>query len=303
MKRFFLVPIALLALLSASPHAFGQNLEREPLNISGTVKGVAPGAIQVAVSEKEVWLVKVDPNIKPQDVTFSGSAEKTFLRPGMFIEFRAQVNKRGTVLEPVASLTVFTPSDARPPGVLPDGEAGGGGAAVFGEAKEENKGEKKKPDPKEKKAAAKPKGEDTIYRVAGAISKVGRAGDVTVSAGGAQVKFNLAEDCKISVDTNDLTFVSPGDKVTLHGSSFKGQPGEGVASKIEVTATNPLTDGSKKKPAKPVKEPKTPAKGAKGEKGEKGDKGAKDDKEDKPAEEKKEGKKAGDKASEPKKDE
>lgn len=294
MRRSFLIPFAMFVALFPSIPALGQNLEREQFNISGTVKGVAPGAIQVAVTEKEVWLITVDPNIKSQDVTFSGTAEKSFLRPGMAVEFRAQVNKRGTVLEPVASLTVFTPADSRPLGIDADVAADGGGGALFGEVKEENKdekkGDKKKPDPKEKKAAAKPKGDDTIYRVAGAINKIGRAGDVTVSAGGAQVKFNLAEDCKISVDTNDLSFVSVGDKAAVHGSALKGQPGQGVASKIEVTAANPLTDGSKKKPTKPVKEPKTPAKGAKGEKGEKGDK------EEKPTEEKKEdAKKDGDK--------
>src|SRR6185295_11710530 len=127
----------------------------------------------------------------------------------------------------------------------------------------------KKPEPK-KKEAPRPKGDDTIYRVAGAISKIGRAGDVTVNADGPQIKFNLAQECKISVDVNDVTFVAPGDKVTLMGTFIKGQPGEGIASKIDVTAANPLTDGTKKKPTKPVKEPKTPAKGAKGEKGEKG---------------------------------
>ena len=203
----------------------------------------------------------------PKDVTFSGAAEKTFLRMGMFVEFRAKVSKKGVVAEPVANLTVFTPSEARPPGVDPDGAAGGGVGALFGEGKEE-----KKPDPKEKKAA-KLKGDDTVYRVAGAISTIGKVGDVTVSADGAQVKFNLAEGCKISVDTNDLSFVSPGDKVSVQGWFYKGRPGEGVASKIEVTAANPLTDGTKKKPTKPLKGDAKPEKGAKGVKGEKGGKG------------------------------
>jgi hypothetical protein len=278
----------LAASLLTTSYTVAQNLEKEPFqNLTGTIKAAAPGAVQVAVTEKEVWVIHIDDTIKQQDIVFSGTAEKAFLRPGMFVEFRAQVNKRGMVLEPVASLTVFTPSEARPPGVLPDGEAGGGGGALFGDPKEG----KEKPEPK--KAAAKPKGDDTIYRVAGAISKVGRAGDVTVTAGGAQVKFNLAEECKITVDVNELAYVAPGDKAVVQGSSVKGQPGEGIASKIEITASKPLTDGTKKKPTKPVKEPKTPAKGGKGDKGAKGDKG---DKEEKPAEEKKEeAKKDGDK--------
>ncbi|MFN0019811.1 MAG: hypothetical protein ACKVP0_16260 [Pirellulaceae bacterium] len=292
MRSLAPLSLALIAGLLPSLSALGQNLEREQLNVAGTLKGVAPGAIQVEVSEKEVWILKVE--AKPEDVTFSGTAEKSFLQPGMFLEFRSPVNKRGMVLEPVANLIVFTPSEARLPGVQADGDLGGG-APVF----KEEKGEKK-PDPKEKKAA-KPKADDTVYLVRGAITKVGRGGDITVSADGAQVKFNLAEDCKISVEVNELSFVAPGDKVTVQGWYIKDQPGEGAASKIEVSAAKPLTSGVKKKPTKPVKETKTPAKGAKGVKGEKGDK------EEKPAEENKDEPKKGDKKGtekpEPKKDE
>ena len=280
MKLFL---FALFAALLGSVTAFAQDLTPEPLKLSGTMKGAAPGVIQVATEAGDMWLLKIE--ARPQDVTFAGTAEKSFLRTGMFVEFRAQVSKRGVVAEPVANLVVFTPSDARPPGVDAD-NVGGAGGDLFTEPKEE-----KKPDPKEKKARAKT--DDTVYRVAGAISKVGRGGDITVSAGGAQVKFNLAEDCKISVEINDLSFVSPGDKVNVEGRFIKARPGEGTAQQIEVTAAKPLTDGSKKKPARPVK-------GEKGAKGAKTEKGAK---EEPPAEEKKDGdKKAGDKP-EPKKDE
>jgi hypothetical protein len=296
MKRIFLSLLIVPAAVVFSAIARGQNLEQEPLALAGTLKGVAPGGVlQVAANEKEVWNIKVEAN--PQDISFSGTAEKTFLKPGMFVELRGQITKRGVVMEPVSSLTVFTPSDARPVGVEADGPAGGDGGGLFNDAKEE-----KKPDPKEKKAT-KAKGDDTVYRIAGAVSKVSRGGEVTVSAGGAQVKFNLAEECKISVDMNELTFASAGDKVNVQGWFYKGQPGNGVANrKVEITAANPLTDGSKKKPVKPAKESKTPAKGAKGEKGDKDEKPADEPKgEGKKEEPKKEaGKKVADK--EPKKD-
>jgi hypothetical protein len=265
-----LFPLALLAALLTSLHASAQDLTPEPLKVSGTLKRAAPGVIQMATDTGDMWLLKID--ARPQDVTFSGTAEKSFLRTGMFVEFRGQISKKGVVAEPVANLTVFTPSDARPPGVDAD-SVGGEGGNLFTEPKDE-----KKPDPKEKKAA-RLKADDTVYRVAGAISKVGRGGDLTVSAGGAQVKFNLAEDCKISVEINDLSFVSPGDKINVEGKFLKARPGEGAANKIEITAANPLADNSKKKPARPIKESKTGVKGAKGEK---------TDKEDKPAEDKKE---------------
>ena len=98
----------------------------------------------------------------------------------------------------------------------------------------------------------------------------------------------------ISVDINDLSFLSIGDKITLDGWFLKGRPGEGAANKIEVTAVNPLTDGSKKKQTKPVKGD------LKGEKGVKGAKGEKGDKEEKPAEEKKDTEKKDAEKPEPK---
>ena len=292
MKRSFLALLALISLaagLILPVIALGQDLEKEQFNASGTFKGIAaPGVLQMASGEGDMWLVKVE--AKPQDITFSGTAEKSFLRTGMFVEFRAAVSKRGTIAEPVAMLTVFTPSDGRPPGILPDGDLGGGGNGLFGEEKKE--------EPKERKAAAKPKADDTVYRVAGAISKIGRGGDITVSAGGAQVKANLAEECKISVDLNDLSFISAGDKVTVGGWFYKVRPLERVVNKVEVIAANPLTDGSKKKPAKAAK----PEKGAKGAKGEKGDKPADEEKKDDKATGEKEPDKPEPDKPEPKKD-
>ncbi len=263
MRTLAPLALALVAGFFLSVPASSQDMEREPLNLSGTIKGVGPGALQIAVTEKEVWIVSVDRNIKQQDVTFSGSAEKSFLQSGMFVEFRAAVNKRGMVLEPVTSLAVFTPGEGRLPGIQADGDLGGGAL-----------------DPKEKKAA-KAKADDTVCLVRGAITKVGRGGDVTVSASGSLVKFNLAEECKISVDINDFSFVAPGDKVTVQGWFYKDRPGEGVANNtIAITAEKPLTSGVKKKPTKLVKEPKAPVKGAKGEQGDKGEKPAEEKKDE-----------------------
>ena len=105
MKPSFFVPLALFAALLTALPAFGQDLEKIPLKTSGTIKGVAPGVLQIATGEGDMWLLKVE--AKPQDVTFSGTAEKSFLRTGMFVEFRAQISKKGVVAEPVASLTPF----------------------------------------------------------------------------------------------------------------------------------------------------------------------------------------------------
>ena len=92
MKRIFLSLLIVPAAVVFSAIARGQNLEQEPLALAGTLKGVAPGGVlQVAANEKEVWNIKVEAN--PQDISFSGTAEKTFLKPGMFVELRGQIGR------------------------------------------------------------------------------------------------------------------------------------------------------------------------------------------------------------------
>ena len=218
------------------------NVPRENLAASGVLKGARGAVLQMQTTEGEPWLIQVQPN-RPQDINFIASAEASFVKPGMLVQFSSKLNKRGQADEPVTALTIFTMKEGYQLGVMSDSSIeGGASSGLFEEPAEK---------PKEKKAKAK-LDEDTVYRVAGQVTKIGRTGEMTVNAGGTVVKAELAEDAKVSVDVNDLTYARPGDKVEVRGWYIAGQKGQGVGNQVSVSAAEPLA-GPKKKPLPGVK--------------------------------------------------
>ena len=213
----------------------------EPLQCSGTVKQIGRGLIQLATAEGEQWLIQVE--AKPQDIAFSGSADVSFLKPGMWVQFSTRLSKRGQAPEPISSLTIFTPVEGTSVGVSSEssfGVGGGAAAALFGDEKPEEK-----PKPRQKED------ENTVYRVAGQITKISRTGELTVNARGQTVKADLAEDAKVSVATNDLSWLRVGDAIEVQGDYVMGQKGRGRANKVTASTTEPLTGAKKKTKAAP----------------------------------------------------
>jgi hypothetical protein len=224
------------------------NVPRENLAASGVLKGARGQVLQMQTSEGEQWLVQVQPN-RPWDVTFTGAAEASFVKPGMLVQFSSKLNRRGQADEPITQLIIFTMKEGYQLGVLSSDAIGGGDAPSSGLFEEP--AEK----PKEKKA--KPKvDENTVYRIAGQITKISRTGELTINAGGTMVKADLAEDAKVSVDINDLSYARPGDKVEVRGWYVAGQKGQAVGNQVSVSAAEPLAGPKKKGPpgAKPADE-------------------------------------------------
>jgi hypothetical protein len=215
------------------------NVPRENLSASGVIKGARGNVLQMQTAEGEAWLIQVQPN-RPWDVTFTGPAEASFVKPGMLVQFSTKLNRRGQADEPVTQLTIFTMKEGYQLGVLSDVAIGGGGASsgLFEEPQEK---------PKEKPAKVK-LDENTVYRVAGQITKISRTGEMTINAGGTSVKAELAEDAKVSVDVNDLAYARPGDKVEVRGWYIAGNKGQAVGNQIAVSAAEPLAGPKKKGP-------------------------------------------------------
>ena len=214
------------------------NIPRENLSASGVLKGARGLTLQMQTTEGEQWLIQLQPG-RPTDITFTAAAEASWLRPGMLVQFSSKLNKRGQADEPVTQLTVFTLREGYQLGVLSDTSIGGenASAGLFEEPVEK---------PKAKKAKVKVD-EDTVYRIAGQVTKISRTGEMTVNAGGTTVKANLAEDAKVSVDVNDLSYARPGDKVEVRGWYVAGQRQQAVGNQVSVSAAEPL-EGPKKKP-------------------------------------------------------
>ena len=209
------------------------NVPRESLAASGVLKGARGNVLQMQTNEGEAWLIQMQPT-RPWDVTFTGPAEASFVKPGMLVQFSTRLNKRGQAPEPITQLTVFTMKEGYQLGVLSDAAIGGGGGLSSGLFDD--------PEPKAKEKPAKVKlDEDTVYRVAGQITKISRTGEMTINAGGTSVRADLAEDAKVSIDVNDLAYARPGDKVEVRGWYIANNKGQGVGNQISVSAAEPLT--------------------------------------------------------------
>ena len=204
----------------------GPNYQDLPeFRANGTIKGLAPGGmLQVEVNESESWLVQVLPNNR--GARFVGSAEPDWLMPGMWVNFTTRFNKRGQAVEPVKLLTVFTPNGnrgreegARQPGVVPLTNPG----AEISFAGEEK---------------VKPKEDTVLCEVTGVIQGLGK-GSLAILAGATAVQVALAEEATISVDVADLRPARVGDKVEVNGRQLA--PGKGVAMRVEVKGSEPLS--------------------------------------------------------------
>jgi hypothetical protein len=255
-KRIMLVIVSAVALAGfalpsqqAAAQVYGERrqpqveIPREPLQCAGTVKQVGRGVIGLQTEAGDQWLVQVE--ARPQDLSFTGSADATFVKPGMWIRFTTKLTRRGDAQEPIAMAEIYTPREGFGVGVYPEGAGvgGGEGGPVFAPAEEE------KPRPE---AKAKVRDEDVVYRVGGQVTKISRLGELTINAGGTSVKATLTEDAKISVDVADLSFLRAGDSIEVRGWYPAGTKGRAIVSQVTASTAEPLTDPSKKKRPAPA---------------------------------------------------
>ena len=149
----------------------GKQVPRTNVQLAGTVKEVGVGVFQLTDDGGEVWLVKVE--ARPADVRYTGSADGSFLRPGLFVRITSKLDRRGETADSIADWTVFTPSAETPPGLKADAGRGAD-PTLFVDPKEDKK-------PKQKSL------NDPTYEIAGRITKVSRA-EITIDAAGTQVR-------------------------------------------------------------------------------------------------------------------
>ncbi|MDX1947172.1 MAG: hypothetical protein SFU86_17360 [Pirellulaceae bacterium] len=275
--------LALLGLLMIATSGRGQyygqpqqpQVPRTNLQCEGTVKQLSPAGIGLDAGEGGQWLVQLDPSAR--EISYSGSGDGTIVKPGQWVRFSTKLTRRGSTVEPVASLAIFTPGQMDFIGVASEASlaasSGGGAAAGAGELFSDTKKPEEKPKAKPKEVK---EDENTIYQVAGQISRISRLGELSINAGGTTIKAELAEPAKVSIAVSDLSWLQVGDKVEMRGWHVTGQKGAAWATQISASGSQPLTDLKKKpKPApsategeKPAESEK-PAEGAKPAEGEK----------------------------------
>ena len=206
---------------------------RENVEIAGTLKQVAPGALHVVTEAGDQWLVRLEGRPQEMRLAFSGKADPAFLRSGMLVQFAGTLNKKGQLQEKLDSLIVTSLREGVELGVYPEA-TGGNTAGLFSD---------EKPDEKPKK---QPRPEAVPCRVTGYITKISRTGELTVNCRNATVTADLAEGAKLSVDLTDLRLAQAGDKVEVRGWYIKNQKGQAWSREVNISAANVLGEPKKK---------------------------------------------------------
>ncbi|MFZ5828470.1 MAG: hypothetical protein ACOY3P_00190 [Planctomycetota bacterium] len=224
---FFAVAIVLLCSFGVAEAQVGRGGagKGEPQHVDGegTLVAAAPGKLQIKMENGRPMNFLVAQNAR---VEFKGTAVPSFLRPGMWVKFDAELDKHGAAQGEVAVLTLFTPSNAQPPGIWPQDP--GGGIDNADEA-----GKKKGPTGPH---AGLPDA-ITPCSIAGQISAIGNR-QISVRTGRVGVKATIAEDAQIDVETEDLTFARPGDGISFRAAMTR--QGVPQVTRMTVKAAQPL---------------------------------------------------------------
>ena len=202
--------------------------KKNRMTLKGTFEGIAGrGIIKVKSAGGEPWLVKVE--AKVDDIRISGAATFDYLRPGMWINFTGQFDKRGNALGELGQLKLISKRSSTRPGVSKDKEFG----------------DEESPFNEEKKSKAA----GSNYFVVGQITSAkasAKQNRLIVKTGGKPVKVEVAKDAKIEVDLADLRVPRRGDKIEL--ACWYYEKGKAVCDKtVEVVLGKPLGGGKKKK--------------------------------------------------------
>lgn len=256
-----LATLAIACQLVVATHIGAQQREREPARCAGKLKGVAGGVLQVETEKGEQMLIAIDP--RARELSFQGVAGPAFLRPGMLVQFRAPLDKKGEAQEDITELKVVSQRMGLQLGVLPDGGFTGGD--LF--AGNDDDGAKKK---------RKSRTDATPYVVTGALRSI-KDGKMYVAAG-ATVKAELADSCQISIDVSDISLAREGDSVEVtEGWRYANQATQIYASRLTIVSEKPLGVEEKRRRTLVKPEDKDPAEKEAAEKKESSKDGAKEE--------------------------
>jgi hypothetical protein len=222
--------LGIVAFLSITSFASAQQRDREQGRWTGKLKGLAPRVLQVESDKGERWLVAVE--ARPQEVSFQGSATPDFLRPGMLVQFRASIDKKGEAQDEIGEIKVVTQRMGIQLGLQADGGVAGGG--LF-ESNDDDGNKKKK----------KVRGDASPFLVTGTLRSI-KDGKMYVAAG-PTVKAELSDNCQVSLDISDFSLAREGDNVEIEGWRYVNQSNQIYARRLTITADKPLGIDEKKR--------------------------------------------------------
>lgn len=218
----------ILAVAAATAGSYGEaraaGFRRPPkpqlktASIDGTISKVAGGIIYASNDkDQQPWTIELEQDTK---VLVTGTAKLDFLKKGLLVKVDAQPDDKGLIKDKVSKLTIVTASTEDQP-VMPD--LGG------------------KPKGKPGKPASSGDFKGTVGMIVGVhAGKLGLKIEKKVS------EVEVAEDAKVEVSVDILTWVAKGDRIQATGMANPKTPGYCLAKSVSVTLSEPLTSGRKK---------------------------------------------------------
>lgn len=245
------------------PRGGGPAAPAQRIEASGIVEAASPQGIRILSPTGQPWDLIPARGCK---LTLTGKAMPDVLRPGVFVTFTAEVEKKtGVVDEPVAALIVCSADQHHLPGVFPEGtrpsEAGEGGAnagegaagglpgglpgggfgAPFGESPTNPRG---RPPRQPRGLPDSPPSER--FEICGRITNIAKTGKITVAVANpyirAPITFELAENPDISLELSGqeaVPLIRKGAKVEGRGTQIG--PSAAQISELKVELAEPLT--------------------------------------------------------------
>jgi hypothetical protein len=191
------------------------------LDVSGTIEALAVGRIQIRTDSNEQWMIVLNQQTKIQ---VTGEVGADILRPGLFVQLKADVDKRGVAADKIAELTIVTPSQekssgnfSRPagPGQKPDGPDGGRSFAT---------------------------GFSTVQ---GRIISY-KKNKLQLKIDKGTVLCELSDNPRILVDLADYSMARKGDRIKVQGMKTTGTNGLLQAAQVNIQLAEPLGEKKKK---------------------------------------------------------
>tara|TARA_B100000809_G_scaffold20539_1_gene18130 strand:+ start:183 stop:842 length:660 start_codon:yes stop_codon:yes gene_type:complete len=157
---------------------------KKSITTKGEIKSMQPPIIEMSNKSGKKWLFKVE--AQPQDIVYRGSADPRHLKPKMLVQFSARFDNKGSALEPVNDILVFSMRPGYTLGLIK--EASG------------------------------------TFRVAGHVTKY-EEGNLSVKTPRKTVEVQLAEGTMLTLDLTDYTLARPGDEIEVKGYFYQGGKG------------------------------------------------------------------------------
>jgi hypothetical protein len=230
---------------------------RDTVRISGKIKAISSGMLQVIGEEGDQWVVGISP--RTESIVMHATTSIDALQPGALVKLTADFDAQGYAKEPVGKLQVVTLSEKNRPGIFPpeadagrekdkekdkgddrgkDGKGKGRGAPKGKETgKELERG--KGVDPAEKETPAGPVAGVARYTVLGQLQGL-QEQRLVIFTGQKSVQVAVSPETTVELEQVDFRLAREGDSIRIDGWPVPGPPGQVLARRIEITGSKPI---------------------------------------------------------------